>query len=64
MIDKYFWAKVAANWSLEDDGIEIPDNVEQEAAKVKDIQPEDIPLFDDVDEEYGDIFADLGLDDL
>ena len=63
MIDKKLWINIAANWSLEDDGIEIPDTVDKEATKAKGIKDEDLVMFDDIsNDEIEDILADLGLD--
>lgn len=64
MIDKNFWKRIAENWSMEDDGIEVPDDKIQEAEKAKGIKDEDLILFDDItNDEINDILADLGLDD-
>ncbi len=65
MINDKFWINIAANWSLEDDGIEIPDDIEQEVTKAKEIKNEDLILFDDIsNDEIEDILADLGLTDI
>ena len=64
MIDKNFWKRIAENWSMEDDGIAVPDDKKQEAEKAKGIKDEDLILFDDItNDEINDILADLGLDD-
>ncbi len=64
MIDKIFWKIIAENWSVEDDGIVVPDDKKQEAEKAKKIKDEDLVLFDDItNDEINDILADLGLDD-
>lgn len=64
MIDKNFWKRIAENWSMEDDGIDVPDDKKQEAEKAKGIKDEDLILFDDItNDEINDILADLGLDD-
>lgn len=65
MIDNKFWINIAANWSLEDDGIEIPDDFEKEAEKAKGIKAEDLELYEGIsNDEIDDILADLGLDDI
>lgn len=64
MIDKNFWKRIAENWSMEDDGIDVPDDKKQEAEKAKGINDADLILFDDItNDEINDILADLGLDD-
>mgnify|MGYP004519560005 CR=1 FL=1 len=64
MIDKNFWKRIAENWSMEDDDIEVPDDKKREAEKAKEIKDEDLILFDDItNDEINDILADLGLDD-
>lgn len=64
MIKKEFWIQIAENWAIDDDGIDIPDNFDQEAQKAKEITDEDLFFLDDVsNSEIDDILADLGLDD-
>ena len=64
MIKREFWIQIAENWALDDDGINIPDNFDQEAQKVKGITEEDLIILDDIsNDEIDDILADLGLDD-
>lgn len=65
MIDKNFWKRIADNWSKDDDGIVVPDDLKREAEKAKKIKDEDLLLFDDIsNDEINDILADLGLDDI
>ena len=60
MIDKNFWKRIAENWSMEDDDIEVPDDKKREAEKAKEIKDEDLILFDDItNDEINDILADL-----
>ena len=64
MIKRVFWIQIAENWALDDDGINIPDNFDQEAQKAKGITEEDLIILDDIsNDEIDDILADLGLDD-
>lgn len=64
MIDKKLWINIAANWSLEDDGIKIPDTVDKEATKAKGIKDEDLVMFDDIsnDENQG-LYIDFKIDE-
>ena len=64
MIKREFWIQIAENWALDDDGISIPDNFDQEAQKAKGITEEDMIILDDIsNDEIDDILADLGLND-
>lgn len=64
MIKKDFWLKIAENWALDTDGIEIPDDFDKEMQKAMDITGDDLMFLDDVsNDEIDDILADLGLDD-
>ena len=61
MINKAFWGKLADNWSKDDDGIDIPDDKENEIDKVCEISDEDLSNVIS-DDDLDDILADLDLD--
>ena len=61
MINKEYWLKLADNWSKDDDGTVIPDDVDDEIDKVCGISDDDLSNVIS-DDDLDDILADLDLD--
>ena len=61
MIDKELWFRIAQNWTTEDDGTVIPDDVDDEAKKAKNFGNDDLGIVSD--DEIDDILADFDFDD-
>lgn len=60
MIDKKLWIRIAQNWTTDDDGTVVPDDVDDEAKKAMEFGNDDLSILSD--EEIDDILADF--DDL